>query len=65
MEHTPLVRLLGPRHLSETADLAQRAAGRWNVPDPLRPEKRPDVVQFRLPADPIQSDPIAHFAAIM
>jgi hypothetical protein len=33
--------------------LPAHPSDRWNVPDPPRPEKRPDMVQLRLPADPI------------
>ena len=33
--------------------LPAHPSDRWKVPDPPRPEKRPDMVQLRLPADPI------------
>jgi hypothetical protein len=33
--------------------LPAHPSDRRNVPEPLRPEKRPDMVQVRLPADPI------------
>lgn len=32
--------------------LPAQPSDRWNVPDPLLPEKRPDMVQLMLPADP-------------
>ena len=32
--------------------LPAQPSDRRNVPDPLRPEKRPDMVQLTLPADP-------------
>jgi hypothetical protein len=32
--------------------LPAQPSDRWNVPDPLLPEKRPDMVQLRPPADP-------------
>ena len=37
--------------------LPAQPSDRRNVPDPLRPEKRPDIVQLRLPADPIPETP--------
>jgi hypothetical protein len=37
--------------------LPAQPSDRRNVPDPLRPEKRPDIVQLRLPADPIPDTP--------
>jgi hypothetical protein len=37
--------------------LPAQPSDRRNVPDPLRPEKRPDMVQLRLPADPIPETP--------
>jgi hypothetical protein len=37
--------------------LPAQPSDRRNVPDPLRPEKRPDMVQLRLPADPTPETP--------
>ena len=37
--------------------LPAQPSDRRNVPDPLRPEKRPDMVQLRLPADPTPDTP--------
>ena len=41
----------------EPLQLPAQPSDRRNVPEPLRPEKRPDMVQLRLPADPIPETP--------
>ena len=46
-----------PNYCFDPLQRPAQPSDRRNVPDPLRPEKRPDMVQLRLPADPTPDTP--------